>query len=107
MLLDFFRKNSGKLTRSITDSETTTEELDVRRFSGGSVTVSAGVTSLTLYAGHEAGDTCLPYYDKDNVAVTLTVASTKITQLPLEIFDLAFVKFVGNTSGTITLTLKS
>jgi hypothetical protein len=102
-----FRKNSGKITRTVTTSETTTEEIDVRRFAGGSITVSSGITTLTLYAGHETGDTFLPYYDKENVAVTLTVASTRIVQLPATIYDLAFVKLVANTSGTINLTLKS
>lgn len=106
-MFSMLRKNSGKVTRTVTDSASTTEELDVRNFAGGSVTVSAGITTLTLYSSHETGGTFLPYYDKDNVAVTLTVASTKITQLPLELYDLSFVKFVGNTSGTIYLSLKS
>jgi hypothetical protein len=106
-IFSIFRKNSGKITRSVTNSETTTEEVDVRKFAGGTVTVSAGITTLTLYGCIETGDTCLPYKDKDNVAVTLTVASTQITQLPSALYDLSFVKFVANTSGTINLSFKS
>ena len=101
------RKNSGIITKTVTTSETTTQELDVRKYAGGTVTVSAGVTTLTLYAGHETEDTFLPYYSKDNAAITLTVASTKITQLPTELYELSFVKFVSNTGGTINLTLKT
>ena len=104
---DNLREHSGKITRTVTTSETTTQELDVSDFCGGFVTVSAGITTLTLYTGHETGDTFLPYYDKYNSAVTLTVASTKATQLPAEIYDLAFIKFVANVDGTIIITLKS
>ena len=106
-MFNILRKNSGKLTRSVTDSHSTTEEVDVRKFAGGTITVSAGITSLTLYGAHESGDTFAAYYDKDNVAVTLTVSNAKITQLPAALYDLSFVKFVANTSGTIYLSLKS
>lgn len=102
-----FRKCSGKITKSITDSETTTQEVDVRKYAGGTVRVTTGITTLTLYGHDETGETFLPYKDADNQAVTITVASTQITQLPNAIYDLSFVKFVGNTSGTIYLSLKS
>jgi hypothetical protein len=103
----FLRKASGKQTKAVNTTEAGCDILDARSYAGGSVTVSAGITLLTLYAANDLSDTFLPYYNKDNDPVELIVATTQITQLPMEIYDVMYVKFVANTSGTIYLAQKS
>ena len=103
----FVRKPSGVKTLTVDTAVGSCTELDMRSFAGGVVSVTSGVTTLTLYGARETGGTYLPYKDKDNQDVTLTVADTQITQLPQEIYDLPFVKFVSNAAGTVYAALKS
>jgi len=103
----FLRKASGKQTKAVNTTEAGCDILDARSYAGGSVTVDAGITLLTLWAAHDLNDTFLAYVNKDGDAVTLVVASTQITQLPMEIYDIMYVKFVANTSGNIYITQKS
>jgi len=102
----FKRAHSGVREVSLTTSQSTTGQLDVRSYAGGTVRVSSGVTLLTFWNRQQEGDTELQYYNKDDSAVTLTVASTKDTQLPPELYDMAFAVIVANTSGTATFALK-
>ena len=103
----FLRKPSGVQTAAVTAVESTTASINVGGYAGGVVTVTAGITLLTLYGSHTENGTYLPYYDEDDVPITVVVASTKITEIPPDIYNLTWVKFVANTSGTVTATFKS
>jgi hypothetical protein len=103
----FLRKASGKQVKAVNTTEAGCDILDGRSYAGGTVTVDAGITLLTLYSAHDLSDTFLPYYNKDNAPVTLIVASTQITQLPMEIYDAMYVKFVANAAGNIRIAQKS
>ena len=84
------------------------DELDVRNYAGGSVHVPNGstITTLTFYALHAAGGTCVALYDADHVAVTLTVAANQVVELPASVFAIPFMKLVGNAAGNVSLFLK-
>lgn len=103
----FLRKPSGKQTVTIDTSLASCGELDMRNYAGGCVSVTSGVTLLTFYAAHETGGDFLEATDKDDNPITLTVSSTKITQLPQELYDFPFIKAFGNAAGTGYFSLKS
>ena len=102
----FKRAHSGRISLALTDSESTTDVVDVRSYAGGTIRVGAGITSVTFWGKQVVGDSPLQYYNKDNEVITLTVAADKETQLPQEIYDMSFCVMVANTAGTVTVTLK-
>ena len=105
-LFAWFKRAHHTVTINLTTSETTTGSFDARSYAGGTVRVSSGVTTLYFYNKQVEGDTPLEYYNKDNAAVTLTVASTRDTQLPPEFYDLSFCVVKANAAGRATFALK-
>lgn len=104
----FLRKTSGKKTIAVNDAAiANSEEVDIRNYAGGNVTVSAGITLLTFYASQEEGGTYLPAKDQTDVAVTLTVSSAGITELPAAVYSFDFIKVLGDAAGTAYFSFKS
>jgi hypothetical protein len=103
------RNSSEVITLTITDSIATCEELPFGSFAGGSIIVPSGssLTSLTPYGCNEPGGTYVPIYDSSNTAVSRTVAASRGYAIPDECFGFRFIKFLGNTTGTIKVNLKS
>jgi len=93
-------------TVSLTTSETTTPVIDKRGFAGGSVQVPAGssITTLTFYGDHDGSDTFGALYDNLGAAVTLTVAASRVTQLPDALFGVPYIKIVADAEGDVTIS---
>lgn len=83
--------------------------LDMRSFAGGCISGSTAqaATTLTFFAA-QASSTG-PYralYDSDGVAVTLTVAAARTTDLPAACFGTGFIRMQADTAGTYDVCLK-
>lgn len=84
----------------------TTAQLPYGAQSGGTIHIptGSGITSLTVYSVVDGADHAL--YDTAGAAVALTVAANRAYPIPAAAFGCSILKFVGNTSGTINVTLK-
>jgi hypothetical protein len=82
--------------------------VEFNKHAGGSVSVPAAssLTTLTFYACHTRTGTFVPLYDANNVAVTLTVAASRVVALPDALFGVPYFKMVGNANGTVTIFKK-
>lgn len=101
------RNISEQITLSITGTIGTCEELPFGSYAGGSIVVGTGLTSLAFYGCNTPGGTYVPIYDSSNAAVTRTVAADRGYAFPDECFGFRFIKMLGNTTGTVTVNLKS
>lgn len=101
---------TGRQVASLTTSISTTEEIPVGDFSGGTVHVPTGssITSLTYWAATELGGTYLALYTSvpTPVAVTQTVSGAKSYDLPAACFGCVGLKIVADAAGDVTLSLK-
>jgi len=92
---------------ALTDSASTTPEIQMEEWAGGSIhVVGTSITGLTFYGATEPGGTFVPLYDKTNTAVTRTVDHTQVYPLPDECFGLGAIKIVANAAGAVNISLK-
>jgi hypothetical protein len=103
----FLATGSGAV--AMTDADATTGVIQYSESSGGMIRVPTGspITTLTWWATEEIGGTFAPAYDQDNVAVTQTVAQTRIHEIPAALFGAAAIKAVVNAAGTVYVNLKA
>lgn len=101
-------RQSRRATVSITNSASTTGEIDFSGAAGGIVFVPSGseLTSLTYHAAPALGGTYLPLSDAAGEAVTQTVEAGKAYDLPAACYGAAALKIVGNTAGNVDVSLK-
>lgn len=114
--VEIYRSQPDKTTVAVTDDVATTGEINFRRMVGGTVYIpdGSGLTSLTFHVAPDLGGTYLPLQNSPTiaspagtpVAVTMTVAQAKAYPLPAELFGAVGVKMVGNTSGSVDISLK-
>lgn len=102
------RDNRNDEGVDLTNSESTTEAIDFRQYSGGMVYIPNGssITTLTFWAAPKPDGTYEPLKDSSNNAVTRTVAADGAYALPDECFGAGAIKMVANASGTVSLSLK-
>lgn len=105
---DITRFSLPAQTIAITASIGTCDPIDISHAAGGAfiVTVGASLTSLTFYGCDTRGGTYKALYDKNNAAVTRTVAVDRAYPLPDDCYGFPFVKAVGNNTGTLVVTTK-
>lgn len=86
---------------TLTNSLATTASIPFGHFAGGSFEIPAGYnsTTLTVYAASsEAVDPYLPLYDASGAAVTLTVAASRVVNLPTACYGCNHLKFVTDSA---------
>lgn len=93
---------------AVTDDIATTPEIPFGEFAGGSVHVpdGSGITTLTWHSAPNPGGTYEPAYDSAGDAVAQTVAQNQAHPIPVALYGAGAIKAVGNTSGTIEVSLK-
>lgn len=95
---------------TITASVATCEAVDYQGSAGGEIYVPAGssLTTLTFHVARKPEGTFHAAYDGEAppAAVTLTVAAEQAYPIPDAIFGAGAFKMVGNTTGSVTVTLK-
>ena len=86
-----------------------TPEINMKDFAGGSVSIPAGstITTLTYYGCHTQGGTHLVLLDSDGVAVTQTVAASRVIDMPAAVFGLPYLKIVSNADGAVSICRKT
>ena len=94
---------------SFTNAAANTAVVDVSQYAGGTVLVPSGssITTLTVYGHSNSNETPVALYDKDGVAVSMTVEASRIYELPTATFGLRQLALVGNASGSVVLALKT
>lgn len=95
---------------AVTNSASTTAEIDLREYSGGTVHCRNGssLSSLTVWSGEKLGGTYEALKDLDGNAVTITIAANEARPIPDECFGCHFIRLVGDASdSTIDITLKA
>jgi hypothetical protein len=99
-------KNTKTIT--LTTSETTTPEIDMREAAGGFLEIVGDPTTLTFYGSSTVGEgaTHVPIHDSTNTAVTLTVTSGKGYAIPGECFGCRSIKIKGASDAAIKYSLK-
>lgn len=102
---------STKEARSVTLDATLadTPEIDYSGHAGGIIIIPTGssITTLTWHVLEERGGTRVPLYDKDNVAVTTTVAAARAYPFPVELFGAGIIAIQTNADGAVFLVMKS
>jgi len=92
-------------TLSLTASSTTSEALDFREYSHGTIAnESGGALTITYYAQMGPGGTALALEDEDNVAVTQTLGDDEVCALPSACAGASFLVLVLST-GTAEVTV--
>jgi hypothetical protein len=109
---------------SLTNSLTTTPEIPMQEFAGGSIAIPSGspITTLTFYGAIRpssdpdptilSGNTLAPVFypmhtnDSLDTAITLTVSAGNIYALPANIFALGAIKITVNSAGQVELCFK-
>ena len=93
---------------AVTASSTTSATIDSSTSSGGLVVIptGSGLTSFTWYASAD-GVTFVAAYDETGVAITQTVAAARAYEIPASLFGARYLRIVGNTTGTVAVSLKS
>ena len=93
---------------AVTASSTTSATIDSSTSSGGLVVIptGSGLTSFTWYASAD-GVTFVAAYDETGVAITQTVAAARAYEIPASLFGARYLRIVGNTAGTVAVSLKS
>lgn len=103
-----------KLT--LTNSETTTPDLNKTGYAFGEIYIPSGssITTLTYYStprpetepGPPAySDEWMPCQDSSGVAVTQTVAASKCYPLPVAIAGAGMIRIKANAAGVVYVTL--
>jgi len=108
MSRDISRASLAPQTISITASIGTCDAIDMEHAAGGGfiVTVGASLTSLAFYGCDTKTGAYKAIYDKNNAAVTRTVAVDRSYALPDECYGFPYVKALGNNTGTLVVTTK-
>lgn len=86
---------------TLTNALASTEAIPFGRFAGGSFEIPAGYnsTSLTVYGASSSGtDPYLPLYDESGNAITITIAASRVVNLPTQVYGCAHLKFVTNNA---------
>lgn len=104
---------------ALTNSASTTPNIDFQEASGGTVIVPTGssITTLTYYAaknpaaagsgiGEPAAGDFQPLQDSTGAAVVQTVAASKAFPLPDACFGCGWLRIKANAAGSVDLTLK-
>ena len=81
------------------------EEIAKGDYAGGNFTVLAGTSTVTItfYRSKEKGGTYTQMYDKDNAALSRTVAASRSYPLPDEVYGVPWLKLVGDVDGTVEI----
>jgi len=91
------------ITASLTSDSTTTAELNKAAFTHGTVTnISGSSVVVTYYGARKPGAFACPLYDEDGVAVTQTIVSPAIQELPAAVAGVP-VLIPVSTAATATL----
>lgn len=100
-------KNTKTIT--LTTSESTTPEIDLREAAGGFIEVVGDPTTLTFYGSSTAGEgaTHIPIHSSANAAVARTVTTGKGYAFPDECFGCRSIKIVGASGAAIKYSLKT
>ena len=96
------KRVSQKFSCPITDTLSTTCNgggIPMVGWAGGVIYLPTGgdITTLTYYGAVEPGGTFVALHDSDGAAVTQTVSSAKIYELPSAIFGCGALKIVGDS----------
>jgi len=93
---------------SLTDTLSTTPNIDFRRWAGGTIHIPTGssITSLTFHVALEDG-IFIPLFDTTPAAVVLTVAASGAYPVPDACFGNSEIKIVVNVSGVVDINLKA
>ena len=96
------------LSLAITASAATTAEIGYEGWASGMVYVPSGssLTSLTWYVAPVSGGTYVAAQDGAGNAKTSTVSAGKAVPIPADLLGAGALKAVGNTTGTIDVSLK-
>ena len=101
------------ITVAVTASAATTGTIDFSEYAGGCIYVPTGssLTSLTFHIAPKYDGTYLAAYDDSSLsapaAVVLTVSAAKAYPLPACLYGAGAFKMVGDTTGTVYVTLKA
>ena len=106
MSRDITRHSLPTQTITVTDTIGTCTAIDMEHAAGAGFSVAGSTTLLTFYVCETKNGTYVALYDKDNAAVTRTVAASKAYALPDECFPFPYVKALGDAAGTLTLSAK-
>lgn len=106
------RQTRRQADAAITASASTTAEVDITDATSGTVFVPSGssLTTLTFHVAPVLGGTYLAAYDDaaTPAALALTnLGASKAYAIPAKVFGAAAFKMVGNTTGTVDISLKS
>lgn len=84
-------------------------EIDISEFAGGGFVMpdSSSATSIAFHVSTRIGGEYEPLYDRDNAAVTQTVAVSRAYPFPDEIYGFGALKLVANADeADIRISLK-
>jgi hypothetical protein len=85
-------------------------EIDISEFAGGGFVMpdSTSATSIAFHVSTRPGGEYEPLYDRDNAAVTQTVAASRAYPFPDEIYGFGALKLVasGGDEADIRISLK-
>lgn len=92
---------------SLTTAVATTEALDFREYSHGTISnESGGALALTYYTKIGPGGTVLALEDQDNVAVTQSLGDDEICALPDACAGCSYVCIVADSAATVNVFCK-
>lgn len=108
-----FNHNMGNV--SLTDSLSTTAEIDFRGWNSGTVFIPSGETAVTFtfHVAPEPGGTYEAAYTEQNTAVVITSAADRAFPIPLTLNGVltaiqgaGSIKIVANVAATVQVCLK-
>ena len=90
------------------ETGSTTPEIDMRDFAGGSVSIPAAssITTMTYYGCHTKAGTHLALLDAEGAAVTQTVAASRVINMPTSVYGLPYMSIRVNAQGAVTVSRK-
>jgi len=98
--------NEQSITASTTPEGST--EISIRDFAGGGIVLpaSTSATALTYHVAAKPGGAYRALYDRDDAAITQSVAQGRAYPLPDEIYGFGALKITADTEVTLTVSLK-
>ena len=98
-------RRSDTVVVSVDSVVADSEEIEKGQQAGGTYTVLSGTSTVTItfYRSKEKGGTYTQVYDKDNTAISKTVAASRTYPLPDELFGIPWLKLVGDVDGTVEI----
>jgi hypothetical protein len=103
----FFPNPNSVLVKTVGDLADATE-IDMRGFAGGCLEVptDSSLTTVTFYSCLTKGGTHRPAKDSGHESIQITVAAEEVVCFPDSVFNLPFIKLVGDAAEDVKIFLK-